>query len=99
MQYKEAKHRTDNRCQTERNRQDRGEITGFQSGIERNNPQPAREDSTTDRNQEDPEGEANEIAYAWTKQSVDTIQHICLALDELVTERISQFPAIRGADI
>ncbi len=47
-----------------------------------------------DRTQGDSEGDANEITFAWTKQAVDTIQHICLALDELVTERISQLPPV-----
>jgi hypothetical protein len=31
-----------------------------------------------------------EITYAWTQQAVDTIKHICLALDELVAERVGR---------
>jgi hypothetical protein len=46
-----------------------------------------------DRAQDNPDGEAQEIAYAWTRQAVDTIQHICLALDELVGERMKEFEA------
>ena len=37
-----------------------------------------------DRPQADPGGEAQEMSYAWAKQSVDAIMHVCLALDELV---------------
>lgn len=37
-----------------------------------------------DRAQSDPEGEQQSISYSWTLQSVDTIQHVCTALDELV---------------
>jgi hypothetical protein len=40
-----------------------------------------------DRIQDDPQGDAQEISFSWTPQSVDTIQHICLALDELVERR------------
>jgi hypothetical protein len=43
-----------------------------------------------DRPQTDPGGEVQEIAFAWTQQSVDTIKHICLALDELVTTRVEE---------
>jgi hypothetical protein len=42
-----------------------------------------------DRQQVDPTGEAQAISYAWAKQAVDTIMHVCLALDELVVARIS----------
>lgn len=31
------------------------------------------------------------IAYAWTRQAVDTIGHVCLAFDELVTTRMAEF--------
>jgi hypothetical protein len=44
-----------------------------------------------DRLQADPAGAAQEISYAWAKQCVDTISHVCLALDELVAARILQF--------
>jgi hypothetical protein len=43
-----------------------------------------------DRPQTDPSGEAQMIAFAWTQQAVDTVKHICLALDELVTARIAE---------
>lgn len=43
-----------------------------------------------DRTQSDPAGEAQEISYAWAKQAVDTIMHVCLALDELVAARVAQ---------
>ncbi|MBA3474039.1 MAG: hypothetical protein H0T57_12575 [Rubrobacter sp.] len=41
-----------------------------------------------DRSQSDPGGDAQEIGYAWSKQAVDTISHVCFALDELVTIRM-----------
>jgi len=43
-----------------------------------------------DRSQDSPGGDVQEIAFAWTQQAVDTIKHICLALDELVTQRVGQ---------
>jgi hypothetical protein len=33
------------------------------------------------------------VSYSWAQQSVDTIKHVCLALDELVTERMPQLQA------
>jgi hypothetical protein len=51
-----------------------------------------------DRNQEHPEGDQQEITYAWARQSVDTIQHLCLALDELVTQRIQEYAALVEAN-
>jgi AcrR family transcriptional regulator len=47
-----------------------------------------------DRPQTDPGGEAQEIAFAWTQQAVDTIKHICLALDELVAARVAELEAM-----
>jgi hypothetical protein len=47
-----------------------------------------------DRSQDEPDGDPQEITYAWTRQAVDTIQHICLAMDELVGERIREFEAV-----
>lgn len=44
-----------------------------------------------DRNQDNPQGDPQEITFAWTRQAVDTVQHVCLALDELVSERIKEF--------
>ncbi len=40
-----------------------------------------------DRLQSDPAGKPQDIGYASAKQSVDTIMHVCLALDELVVAR------------
>ena len=43
-----------------------------------------------DRPQSDPGGEVQEIIYSWSKQAVDTIGHVCLALDELVAARMTE---------
>lgn len=43
-----------------------------------------------DRPQSDPDGQVQEIHYSWAKQSVDTIAHVCYALDELVAARLGQ---------
>jgi hypothetical protein len=43
-----------------------------------------------DRNQDDPDGDQQEITFAWAKQSIDTIEHICLALDAIVSERMKE---------
>jgi len=37
--------------------------------------------------------EKQPIAFAWTQQAVDTIKHICLGFDELVTARVTQYRA------
>ena len=50
-----------------------------------------------DRPQTEPGGEAQGIAFAWTQQAVDTIKHICLALDELVTARVAELEAMISA--
>ena len=42
-----------------------------------------------DRPQTDPTADIQEIGFAWARQSVDTIKHVCLALDELVAKRIT----------
>jgi hypothetical protein len=52
-----------------------------------------------DRLQTDPTGEAQEISYAWAKQAVDTIIHVCLALDELVAARITQLKSEMAAHL
>ena len=44
-----------------------------------------------DRSRDDPEGDPQEITFAWTKQAVDTINHICLALDESIVERTNYY--------
>lgn len=43
-----------------------------------------------DRAQKDPGGCVQEIGYAWSKQSVDTVANVCYALDELVTTRVRE---------
>lgn len=47
-----------------------------------------------DRSQDEPDGEPQEITYAWTLQAVDTIKHICFALDELVEEKMQEFHTV-----
>jgi hypothetical protein len=46
-----------------------------------------------DRCQEDPGGEAQPITFAWSQHAVDTIKHLCLALDELVAARVTEMQA------
>lgn len=41
-----------------------------------------------DRARSEPSGDMQTISYAWTQHAVDTIHHICLAIDELVGARI-----------
>lgn len=43
-----------------------------------------------DRKQRDPDGDAQEVSYSWTRQAVDTIKHVCLALDELVAAAMGE---------
>jgi hypothetical protein len=47
-----------------------------------------------DRNQDNPDDDPQEITFAWAKQSVDTIEHICLALDAIVAERMHEMQAV-----
>jgi hypothetical protein len=47
-----------------------------------------------DRPQTDPGGPAQDIGFAWTQHAVDAIQHVCLALDELVAARIAELNAL-----
>jgi len=47
-----------------------------------------------DRSSEDPDGDPQEISYAWAKRSVDTVEHICLALDEIVQKRMNELQAV-----
>ncbi|NJP12568.1 MAG: hypothetical protein HC866_26455 [Leptolyngbyaceae cyanobacterium RU_5_1] len=47
----------------------------------------------TDRPQTDPTGAMQEISYVWAKQAVDTVGHVCLALDELVVQRMGALKA------
>ena len=50
-----------------------------------------------DRSQDDPGGDQQGITYAWTQQAVDTVNHICLALDELVATRVAELEAMLAA--
>jgi hypothetical protein len=50
-----------------------------------------------DREKKDPAGEAQEIGYAWSRQTVDTIRVVCLALDELVAARLKELR--EGAEV
>jgi len=47
-----------------------------------------------DRPRTDPGGEPQQITFAWTQQAVDTIKHICLALDELVAARVGEISSL-----
>jgi hypothetical protein len=47
-----------------------------------------------DRSQKKPDSEVQEIGYAWSKQSVDTIANVGYALDELVDARFSELKAV-----
>lgn len=46
-----------------------------------------------DRNLESGDLEKQPIAFAWTQQAIDTIKHVCLGFDELVTARMAQHRA------
>jgi hypothetical protein len=46
-----------------------------------------------DRNLETGNLEKQPIAFAWTQQAVDTIRHVCLGFDELVTARMTEHRA------
>lgn len=43
-----------------------------------------------DRSQDDPAGNAQEIAFPWAKQAIETIRVVCLALDDLVATRLKE---------
>ena len=49
-----------------------------------------------DRPQTDPTGAMQEISYVWAKQAVDTVGHVCLALDELVVQRMGELRIEEG---
>lgn len=46
-----------------------------------------------DRPQKKNVTEQQEITYAWSKLAVDTVMHVCLALDELATVRMAELKA------
>ncbi len=50
-----------------------------------------------DRPQSDPTGDIQVISYAWSKHAVDTIMHVCLALDELVAARMAELQSMNAA--
>jgi len=43
-----------------------------------------------DRDRKRLDGPPQEIGFAWATQAVDTIKHVCLCLDELVADRMSE---------
>lgn len=43
-----------------------------------------------DREKKNLDGPPQEIGYAWAKQAVDTISHVCLCLDELVSAQVAE---------
>lgn len=50
-----------------------------------------------DRPQADPAAEHQEITYSWAKQAVDTVTHVCFALDELTTARMVELRTLQQA--
>jgi len=50
-----------------------------------------------DRCQDEPSGDQQPITFAWTQQAVDTVNHACLALDELVSAQVTETQAILAA--
>lgn len=50
-----------------------------------------------DRSKENPDGNPQEISYSWAKQSVNTVEHVCLALDEIVVERMHELESVINA--
>ena len=51
-----------------------------------------------DRDRKKPDGPMQEIGYAWAKQAVDTIGHVCLCLDELVQARIAEMSSPQATE-
>jgi hypothetical protein len=49
-----------------------------------------------DRAATDTTGEAQEMGFAWARQAVDSINHVCLALDELVGQRMATLESDRA---
>lgn len=47
-----------------------------------------------DRKMDEPEGEPEEITYVWARQAVDTVEHVCIALDELIAVKMDEYKAI-----
>jgi hypothetical protein len=74
------------------NRDKRELMKTFKDTVDRRNDIVHR----ADRCQSDSGGDAQTITYAWTQQAVDTIKHVCLALEELVTARVAEMQAMLG---
>ncbi len=51
-----------------------------------------------DRSQDHPDGPQQDITFATAMQSVDTIKHICLALDEIIAEQMKVYAALIEAN-
>ena len=47
-----------------------------------------------DRKMDNPDGEPEEITYVWARQAVDTVEHVCIALDELISIKMDEYKAI-----
>lgn len=47
-----------------------------------------------DRNKDNLLAEPQDITYAWARHAIDTVQHICFALDELIVIQIKEFEAV-----
>jgi len=52
-----------------------------------------------DRTKQDPTGEQQEITYVQTQHAIDTINHVCLALDELVAQRVAELRQVIEAQL
>lgn len=50
-----------------------------------------------DRSKEEPDGNPQDITFAWAKRSVDTVEHISLALDEIVQIKMNELQAVINA--
>jgi hypothetical protein len=47
-----------------------------------------------DHKVDDQEGEPEDIGFAWTRRAVDTVEHVCIALDELIAMKMEEYKAI-----
>lgn len=50
-----------------------------------------------DRSKEEPDGNPQDITFAWAKRSGDTVEHISLALDEIVQIKMNELQAVINA--
>jgi hypothetical protein len=44
-----------------------------------------------DRKLENVDGEPEEISFAWAQQAVNTVEHVCIALDELIAMKMAEY--------